>query len=211
MLMRRFLNAGFAFADDLSSLADVRSRYSLAGSPTVVDSPRGLAMHFSTGNNILATNSVGYFPHSTDGDFSVAFWIRTEDDSHAVMGNKRIDGDAKGWSVRIGSGEIILKCGDGGGHTEIISDTEINDNAWHHVAFIVDRDGNSYPYIDGVQETGVANFEDGDDISSDLDFAIGCDALGSFDMDGDLREVLVINRLLTEAERVALMQPGRVF
>ena len=211
MLMRRYLNAGFAFAEDLSSLADARSRYLLAGSPSIVDSPRGLAMHFSVGNNILETVSVGRFPHGTDGDFSVAFWIKTTDEAHAVMGNKRIDGDSKGFSVRIGSGEIILKVGDGGASTEVTSDTEINDGLWHHVAFTVDRDGNSYPYIDGVQETGVANLEDGDDISSDLDFAIGTDALGGFDMDGDLREVLVINRLLTEAERIALMHPGRVF
>ncbi len=212
MLMRRFLNAGFAFADDLSSLSDARARYTLAGSLSAVDSPRGLAMRFSTGNNILATDSVNRFPHGANGDFSVAFWIKTTDDSHAVMGNKRIDGDQKGFAVRIGApGDIILKVADGGDFTEVVSDTEINDDLWHHVVFTVDRDGNSYPYVDGIQETPVANLEDGDDISSDLDFAIGCDALGNFDMDGDLREVVVINRALTEAEAMALGQPGRAF
>ena len=212
MIMRRFLQAGAVFADDLSSLADVRARYAVTGNPSVVDSARGLAMHFSVGNNITRTTSVGRFQHGAAGDFSVAFWIRTTDDSHAVMGNKRIDGNTKGWMVRLGApGDIILKVADGAAYTEVVSDTDINDDIWHHVVFTVDRDGNSYPYVDGVQETAVVNVENGDNISSDLDLAIGCDALGSFDMVGDLREVVVFDRALKSTEAAALGQPGRAF
>ena len=212
MIMRRFLQAEAAFADDLSSLSDVRNRYVVAGNPTMVASPFGQAMHFSVGNNITATGSVGLFPHGVAGDFGVAFWIKTTDDSHAVMGNKRVDGNTKGWVVRLGApGDVILKVADGAAYTEVISDVDINDDIWHHVAFSVDRDGNSYPYVDGIQGTPVANLENGDDISSDLDFAIGCDALGSFDMVGDLRDVVVINRALTAAECAALATPGMAF
>ena len=196
----RDLNAGAAFAYSLGNLADVRARFVVAGNPTIINSPYGSAMHVSPGNNITATYQVGKFPHGTTGDFSVVFRIRTTDNSHAVLGNKRIDSDTKGFSVRIGSGEIILKVGDGGGYTEITSVTEIDDGEWHHVAFTVDRDGNSYVYVDGNQEGVVANLEDGDDITSTLDLAIGCDALGGFDMTGDLESVIVFNRNLSEAE-----------
>jgi len=196
----RHLNAGAAYAYSLGNLADIRARCVVVGNPTIVDSVYGRALHVSPGNNITATYQVGKFPHGTTGDFSVVFRIRTTDNSHAVLGNKRIDGDTKGFSVRIGSGEIILKVGDGGGYTEITSVTEINDDEWHHVAFTVDRDGNSYVYVDGNQEGVVANLENGDDITSTLDLAIGCDALGGFDMTGDLESVMVYNRNLSMAE-----------
>ena len=198
--MQRHLQAGAAFAYRLSDLADIRARFTVVGNPTIVDSAYGRALHVSPGNNITATYQVGKFPHGTTGDFSVVFRIRTTDNSHAVLGNKRIDGDTKGFSVRIGSGEIILKVGDGAAYTEITSVTEIDDGEWHHVAFTVDRNGNSYVYVDGNQEGVVANLEDGDDITSTLDLAIGCDALGGFDMTGDLESVIVFNRNLSEAE-----------
>jgi len=202
--VRRLMNAGAVWAYSLSDLADIRARFTVVGNPTIINSPYGKALHVSPGNNITATYQVGRFPHGTTGDFSVVFRIRTTDNSHAVLGNKRIDGDTKGFSVRIGSGEIILKVGDGGGYTEIISVTEIDDGEWHHVAFTVDRNGNSYVYVDSNQEGVVANLENGDDITSTLDLAIGCDALGGFDMTGDLRELSIWPRALSATEAAQL-------
>jgi len=208
--LRRYLQAGATFAWPLSAqpLQEARDRFTVVGNPGVVASAYGPALSFSPGNNITATNQVGKFPHGATGDFSVCFRIRTTDDSHAVLGNKRIDGNQKGFAVRIGSGEIILKVGNDVDYTEIVSVTEIHDGLWHGIAFSVDRNGNSYVYVDGNQEGVVANLENGNDISSTLDLAIGCDALGSFDMTGDMHNVIIFNRSLSAAEGVDITTGG---
>lgn len=208
--MRRYLQAGAIFAETLDDLQDIRGRYVIVGNPTMIPTARGAALHVSPGNNITATHQVGKFPHGAAGDFSISFRIRSTDANHVVLGNKRIDGDEKGFCVRFEDGPIVLKVGDGGSSTEITSATGVLDGLWHNVTFAVDRDGNSYVYVDGAQEGVVVALENGDDISSPLDLAIGCDALGSFDMTGDLREVLIWNRNLTQAEAEDIAA-GRAF
>lgn len=206
----RHLNAGAVFAERCGDIADLRRRYTVTGNPTTFGTGRGRALHVSTGNNITATGQVGKFPHGANGDFSLAFWLRTSDSSHVVLGNKRIDGDEKGFAVRFVASVIILKIGNGVDYTEVQSTTDVIDGAWHHVAFTVDRDATSYAYVDGAREGGVANVEDGVDISSPLDLAIGCDALGSFDMEGDIQDVVIWDRVLSEAEAQGLAT-GRAF
>ncbi len=206
----RHLNAGAVFAWRLDDLADIRRRGTVVGNPTVLETGRGRALHVSEGNNITATRSVGKFPHGANGDFSLAFWLRTSDSLRIVLGNKRIDGDEKGFAVRFVATVIILKIGNDIDYTEVQSTTDVIDGEWHHIAFTVDRDATSYAYVDGAREGGVANVEDGVDISSPLDLAIGCDALGSFNMEGDLQDVMIWDRVLTTAEVLGLAT-GRSF
>ena len=81
---------------------------------------------------------------------------------------------------------------------------------WHSVVFTVDRDSDSYVYIDSVVDGTTANLEIGDDISSTLDLAIGCDALGSFDMTGELQNLVIWPRELTTREAQAFAT-GKAF
>ena len=190
------------FAERLDSIDGLENNgWTVSGNPTVATSPYKSAVSFDgTGDYVTCLTSVDQYDFGATGDFSVLFWIKTTDDSHAVMGNKRIDSNTKGWSVRIGAGgTIALKVADGSNYTEVTS-VVMNDGVWHFVAFTVDRDSNSYPYVDGVQGTAVANVESGDDITSTDNLVIGADANAGFATDSEMFNVMVFDRELSATE-----------
>lgn len=190
------------FAERLDSIDGLENNgWTVSGNPTVATSPYKSAVSFDgTGDYVTCLTSVDQYDFGATGDFSVLFWIKTTDDSHAVMGNKRIDSNTKGWSVRIGAGgTIALKVADGSNYTEVTS-VVMNDGVWHSIAFTVDRNSNSYPYVDGVQGTAVANVESGDDITSTDNLVIGADANAGFATDSEMFNVMVFDRELSATE-----------
>ena len=93
--------------------------------------------HISCGDNLDVTTN----------DFSVCAWIKTTAASGTVLA-KRSTG--AGYELSLGNGEVSWYLNDGTG----IGDTEdtiaVNDGEWHHIAWVFDRDGLAYRYIDGV-------------------------------------------------------------
>ena len=93
--------------------------------------------HISCGDNLDATTN----------DFSVCAWIKTTATSGVVLA-KRSTG--AGYELGLGSGEISWYINDGSAVADTEDTVAVNDGNWHHIAWVFDRDGLAYRYIDGV-------------------------------------------------------------
>ena len=71
--------------------------------------------------------------------------------------SKRFYSLGNGYELNVNSsGEIIASILNGSGETNFTHSTTINDDTWHFVHAVFDRDGNGTVYIDGEAGTGVS-------------------------------------------------------
>ena len=94
--------------------------------------------HISCGDNLDVTTN----------DFSVCAWIKTTADGGTILA-KRASG--AGYELGVGGGGASWYLNDG---SAVVADNEdtvaVNDGNWHHIAWVFDRSGLAYRYIDGV-------------------------------------------------------------
>ena len=83
----------------------------------------------------------------TTNDFSVCAWIKTTAASGIIL-SKRSTG--AGYELGLSSGTVSWYLNDGGGGADTEDTTTVNDGNWHHIAWVFDRNGSAYRYIDGV-------------------------------------------------------------
>jgi hypothetical protein len=87
----------------------------------------------------------------------------------------------------------------------LLNSAFISDGTFHHVAFTVDRDGDSgtQVYIDGTLLYAVPGWPNVGDINNSEDLLIGWDDGGGF-LDGAVDEVILFRRVITADEVAAL-------
>ncbi len=133
---------------------------------------------------------------------TIAAWIKTDTTGEIVTWGK--DATGQKWIFRVQAdtgtaGAIRVEVNAG----YIIGSTDVRDNAWHHVAAVLEDDGSPNVnevklYVDGVLETTSAVNEEPINTASDADVKIGVFTTRFFD--GLIDNVLIYDRALSENE-----------
>ena len=227
-----------------TSLADDSG---LANHATLVTPGVVFASSFSEGSALQfdgTGNGEAYVPSGTnsprldfgDRSFTISFWFKSSQSDHGRLVGNGSWHDLKGYAVKLtpnvssqpgrlgfnltSSGTSVASPAD----LLLITQDAFNDEAWHHVAAVVDRDESTvHLYVDGVSQefdattssgTGLAltNGVAGADISAMTTLNADSDdrmSFGQHQGEGDpyeglLDEVRVYARALTEDDIVAL-------
>jgi len=108
-------------------------------------------------------------------DITIEAWIKTSQDP-AYLINKGADSGA-GYAMYIATttGYLTAKITDSSDSYEVSGGTDITDNTWHHVVFVVDKDDTGYIYLDGENDTGArtGTLSSVGSISNSASFEIG--------------------------------------
>lgn len=143
------------------------------GGITFVDGIKGKAMYVNnTGkqagdDNTEAEQYVDLGTNVTFGteDFTLSFWVKT--DGHgttnsAIMGNKVYkNGSNLGWAIGNFTGasygpDLRINFSATGTDRIEVKEIKANDDAWHHVAAVYDRDGDMTVYLDGEKASSAS-------------------------------------------------------
>jgi len=100
-----------------------------------------------------------------DKDYTIEAWIKTSDTVGEIVSAFNQNSPHNGWLLGVGydnnDGYLVFR-GYGDGNKDVaVSDIKVNDNAWHHVAFVKDDYRYAF-YIDGKPQgfgTLTANIE----------------------------------------------------
>jgi hypothetical protein len=119
-------------------------------------------------------------------DFLFEMWVRvTDSDGNLVefMGKKATYSDnTDGWTIYRSTSPantLVFRLSDGASTAPISGGTTVLQNAWHHIAIAIDRNGNGTWYVDGAASGTPASVAAiGDPTNSDS-FVIGKCATGS--------------------------------
>lgn len=157
-------------------------------------------------------------PNPLKNDFTISFWARTDLSGREVqIGRTQIihglvDGTlterANDFGIQMHGAKLALVVGRTSGKpSTITSDTDINDNQWHHLCATRRAvDGEMKVYIDGIEEDSLLGTKGKKDASE----ALRIGALHSSSKDGFFRgsldELLLYDRVLDAVEIRDLMQ-----
>ncbi|MBN9689536.1 MAG: hypothetical protein J0M24_04795 [Verrucomicrobia bacterium] len=151
---------------------------------------------------------------AADQPFTLEFWVRLPRNSrqnHTVLSKHRIvDSFIQGYAVVVTNGILVLRTGDGTRTTDwIVSNTDLRDEKWHHVA--VGRGGNlsHFGSLDGRWAV-ISGQPIPGDLRSDAPFRLGEPAsqVASDYLQGELDEVQVYRQALTSEAIVASYRAG---
>ena len=141
-------------------------------------------------------------PNLGTGDFSISFWIKTAQEDHSVGIIVRATSPPY-WLVGMAGGRLIFHIKDAvSDATQAGGSSIINDEAWHHVVVMADRDGSGTIHIDAQQNASFPINGNQGSLESDVPISIGSGWTNYFD--GVLDSVCLYNRLLTPAEILAV-------
>lgn len=120
--------------------------------------PKGTAYNFTAGQ-YLVLDDVDFVQLTDLMDVTLSFWIKTEQMQKAtILSNGRGNGEdiiqtngkANKWCVSIENGILYLYSE---GNQYKLSESNLADNTWHHVAIVLRRTGSLKTYIDALQES----------------------------------------------------------
>jgi hypothetical protein len=185
----------------------------MKGDIALVDSPFGKAVSLDGGYGSLTiprddTMNVG------DGDFTVAAWIHPTELKTAGIVALGAHQATHGWYLETtgnkGSFHFETAGPDDDSNGALVSPQGvIRVDTWQHLAAIVRRSGESRLYVNGYPvakgEIGAANLD-----NPEIDLHLGSVPEGQ-QFEGELDEVVVYARALSEAELQGLVEPGRQF
>ncbi|MCB9865909.1 MAG: LamG domain-containing protein [Phycisphaerales bacterium] len=171
------------------------------------------ARHFNGAGDSIRVPSAAQHNFGT-GDFSADLWVRSLATSgiHVMLDKRSTTGGSRGFSMFLGTGTLGFQLGDGAGFTNYPRTGLVADGQWHHLAVTVDRDSPTglVMYVDGVGVTKDPTPHQGT-LSSSSDLWIGArdPAFGQTFFAGDLDEIELFNRALSQGEVQALYQAGK--
>ena len=185
----------------------------MKGDIKLVDSPFGKAVSLDGGYGSLTiprddTMNVG------DGDFTVAAWIHPTELKTAGIVALGAHQATHGWYLETtgnkGSFHLETAGPDDDANGALVSPQGvIQVDTWQHIAAIVRRNGESRLYVNGYPvakaDIGAANLD-----NPEIDLHLGSVPEGQ-QFKGELDEVVVYSRALSEAELQGLVEPGREF
>lgn len=143
-----------------------------------------------------------------DGEISAFAWVRSRDtdsQQNRIIGRGFADDGSYFW-INFGAGRPGLESHDSTGAVIAAGgpDLDVDDDAWHHVGFVLDRELNEFRfYVDGFAFTSrpdvpIGSYGSDDQISP---FFIGGEnAVPALSIDGDIDEVWVFRRALAETD-----------
>lgn len=164
----------------------------------------GKALDFDGADDYVAIGgSSSVYAMTTN--LSVFAWIRTTDTSWEAFSGG--EGDDGGWGLVSftsigGNGQLTPFIG---GSWRTSGHTAINDGQWHHVGYTLSSasGGTLQFYLDGAPD-GSAITSAGSHNGSGSGIRMGSDSLSQFELDGELDEARVYNRVLSSTEVAAL-------
>ena len=125
---------------------------------------------------------------------------------HDILWKGTSAGSGKWFNLRLDSTGVIQAFIDDGslGAQMASSNTSVEDNQWHHIAAVFDRDAGAQIYIDGNPDGALADISDntGSIVTADS-LGIGCKEITGVPsnfFDGTIAEVAIYNRALTTSE-----------
>jgi cytochrome c551/c552 len=197
----------------------------LEGKAKVSDSPVGKAVSFESGADSLViprkTLPTDDARNIGEGDFTVAAWIHPRQLQKAAIVNLAGTGRMQGWYLEMPDNKGTLRLqtsaqsgpGRGGDPTVSMVSSQagaIRAGDWQHVAAVVRRGRNeTLLYVNGFLvakgSMGAAQF---DDLRADLQIG---NTSGSQPFQGELADVRLYCRPLSEEEIQGLLQPGKQF
>jgi hypothetical protein len=140
-----------------------------------------------------------HYNFTNTGNFSISFWIKTASTSVALI-NRR---SSKGYVCQISSGGYMDFFMNDGVNRNCISTTMVvNDNKWHNLIWIFNKDlsPNRYMYVDGALQSATQTAIMGDFAGGALNLNIAANQIGGSLLIGSMRDVFIWNRALTTAE-----------
>ena len=147
------------------------------------------------------------------GSWSICMWIHTQDISQRgpLIGKRQESSDFNQYTLGIGNTNphnptagrrIYANYIDTSGISERSGYTqdEFIDGAWHHIAFVADKDKDSiFFYIDGIKRTTIISYNYGKwpDVGRADPLYMGCNSYVSAFYEGEMDEVSIWNKALT--------------
>ena len=173
------------------------------------------AASFNGSGDLTARHNSGP-ANITTGDFTVAAWIKVAAASTGkrwIFCNGRPGFALRGYGMLIDASHNLSLWldSDAALETYIAGGAALNDDAWHHVAVSVDRDGNAIGYVDGSQAWTSTSHQVH---STTLEYVAAADgmrigsALGGDFFSGSLDEIAVFGSALSAARVLAHYNAG---
>ena len=139
------------------------------------------------------------------GDFTIAYWLKMGTDQNPYPTIVAKGGGASydiGYWMIVQYGRIRLFISNGSSRLSARSNVvSITDDTWHHIAAVIDRDGDVSFYVDGVPSgTYDISAFDGEDISSSKSLTMGIwQTSSSSALNGELDDIRLYDVALTES------------
>lgn len=170
-----------------------------AGSNPLVTGVFGQAYDIDASNN-WATSTATNLSFSGLPEWSTAMWFKSTDSSALVY--MLSSGAGSGnfvYSITLESGKVGIR----NAFDLVVSPNTYNDGAWHRVVVNLDNPNDVWMlWVDGVNvanTTGIASMS-----NTNAKFRIGGNHVGASIADADIDEVMVWDRILTDAEIASL-------
>lgn len=130
-------------------------------------------------------------------DFTISAWFKTTSANKQMIVNKRsIEATSPGYETYMDGGKIYAAIADGSSIVSINTTDTFDNNSWHHVVVVYDREDDVMTmYVDGDFKTS-ANISTIENTNTSQTFAIGaCDETAYFN--GTIDEVMIFDWVLS--------------
>lgn len=111
-------------------------------------------------------------------DLTFEAWIKTQSASNDIylMSKSAAKAANHRYGVALYGGKVkVFMQGNGGADVTPVGTKIVNDNLWHHIAVVFDRDANVSIYVDGVLDTSASISQwSSVDMTSTFPFRLGC-------------------------------------
>ncbi len=174
----------------------------LANGPKWAQGKHGTALQFDGKDDYVDAGNGSSLNMGANQDFSIEAWVKySNNPSYHIIAGKYCDINTAGYWLDVLGNRIRLRVGDGGGsYVDTVTTSNYNDNKWHHIMAIADRDGLAYIYIDGNQvKSNDISSENGDTGSEALSIGWPTDSNYAY-FNGQIDEVKIYNRALSAEE-----------
>ena len=194
----------------------------LQSSPTWIAGKYGNALNFTGSNSVDLTDQDYFSPSVTD--MTISIWARVPVNASSAgnggSGNTGRNMLAKGVSSPVAQWEWTLEndrntkfCFSaytlaGTGRGAVCVDRTMNDGLWHHYLITINDGVEDVVYIDNVEVASITSFS-GSMGNGSKEVQIGRRGDGNYFI-GDIDEVRIFNRVLSDAEISRLYQAGIV-
>jgi len=145
-------------------------------------------------------------------DFTVSFWMRRLGSMNSSVPNGEAgdgvlickqnwgSGASPGWGVYATSdGGVKWNLAGSSRKSGTISGSGLADGRWHHILISNTRTGSSRYFVDGSY-VGATSISGAGSVDNSLPLSMGVDSLGNYSWKGNLDEVALWNRSLSDAE-----------
>lgn len=170
-------------------------------------SERGItAVTFLDGERAVRAGSITTELDFDVSDFTIEVIASCTNASAGSFVTKYDDGASAGWAMSTAGGKVIVAVGDGTSSDLAISDSDINDGKFHHIAAVCNRGaGHLRIYVDGTED--VNSPVDISAITGNISAPSHILAVGE-DIVGGIDEICISSEVITAAD-IAFRVAGR--